>query len=180
MRRDRLATCSARFSSPGLGVVNHKPGQSKAILGRGISEMIMGMLRCPSDADRGGACMHCGQWAIGKRIDIATRDSERENDILADYYGALSAEGGMPTSLEWLFSWSWHHGRGTKRLELGYRQFSPLVSEIDATFEYIDFEGPPDRPQITKIGGYPTGSGSEACGRADIIPHIMAPFGNDA
>ena len=142
--------------------------------------MIMGMLRCPSDADRGGACMHCGQWAIGKRIDIATRDSERENDILADYYGALSAEGGMPTSLEWLFSWSWHHGRGTKRLELGYRQFSPLVSEIDATFEYIDFEGPPDRPQITKIGGYPTGSGSEACGRADIISHIMAPFGNDA
>jgi len=84
----------------------------------------------------------------------------------------------MLTSLEWLSSWSWHDGRRTKRLELAYRQFLLLVSEITATFEYIDFEGPPDRLQITKIGGYPTGLGSEAGGRADIISHIVAPFGN--
>ena len=67
------------------------------------------------------------------------------------------------------YSWSWHDGRGTKRLGLGYRQFSPLVSEIPATFDCIDFEGPPDRLQITKTGGYPMGLGSEAGGRADII-----------
>ena len=86
----------------------------------------------------------------------------------------------MLTSLEWLFSWSWHHGLRIKRLELAYRQFLTLVSEIPATFEYIDFEGPPDRLQITKIGGYPTGLGSEAGGRADIIYHLMASFGNGA
>jgi len=86
----------------------------------------------------------------------------------------------MLTSQEWLFSWSWHHGLRTKRLELAYGQFLPLVSEIPATFEYIDFEGPPDRLQITKIGGYPTGLGSEAGGLADIISHIMAPSGNGA
>jgi len=84
------------------------------------------------------------------------------------------------TSLEWVFSWSWHDGRRAKRLELAYRQFLPLVSEIPATFEYIDFKGPPDRLQIAKIGGYPTGLDSEAGGRADIISHIMGPFGNDA
>ena len=89
-----------------------------------------------------------------------------------------SSGGVIPTSLKWLFSWSWHDGRRTQRLELGYRQFSPLVSEIPATFEYIDFEGPPERLQITKIGGYPTGLGSEPSGRAYIISHIMAPFGN--
>ncbi len=49
---------------------------------------------------------------------------------------------------------------------------------MPATCEYIDFEGPPDRLQITKIGGYPTGLGSEPSSRADIIPHIMASFGN--
>jgi len=86
----------------------------------------------------------------------------------------------MLTSQEWLFSWSWHHGLRTKRLELACGQFLPLVSEIPATFEYIDFEGPPDRLQITKIGGYPTGLGSEAGGLADIISHIMAPSGNGA
>ncbi len=84
----------------------------------------------------------------------------------------------MLTSLEWLSSWSWHDGRGTKRLELGYCQFSSLVLEMAATFEYIDFKGPPDRIQITKIGGYPTGLGSEAGGRANIMFHIMDPFGN--
>ncbi len=86
----------------------------------------------------------------------------------------------MPTSPERLFSWSRHHGLRTKRLELAYCQFSSLVLEIAATSEYIDFEGPPERLQITKIGGYPTGLGSEAGGRADIISHIMALFGKDA
>ena len=84
----------------------------------------------------------------------------------------------MLTSSEWLYSWSWHHGRRTKRLELAYRRFLPSVSEIPATFAYIDFEGPPDRLPITKIGGYPTGLGSEAGERADIISHIMASSGN--
>ena len=51
---------------------------------------------------------------------------------------------------------------------------------MPATFEYIDLEGPPDRLQITKIGGYPTGLGSEAGGRADIISHIMALCGKGA
>jgi hypothetical protein len=86
----------------------------------------------------------------------------------------------MLTSLEWRFSWPWHHGRRTKRLELAYRRFLPLVLEIPATFEYIDFEGPPDRLQITKTGGYPRGLGSEAGERADIISHIMASSGNGA
>jgi len=53
---------------------------------------------------------------------------------------------------------------GQIRLELAYCQFSAVVLEIPATFEYIDFEEPPDRLQITKIGGYPTGLGSEAGG----------------
>jgi len=86
----------------------------------------------------------------------------------------------MPTSLEWLFSWSWHHGRRTQRLELAYCQFSSLVLEMPATFECIDFERPPDRLRITKMGGYPTVSGSEAGGWADITSHIMAPFGKGA
>ena len=102
------------------------------------------------------------------------------SDILRDHHGELLAEQVMLTSPEWLFSWSWHHGRRTKRLELAYRRFLPLVLEIPATFEYIDFEGPPDRLQITKIGGYPTGLGSEAGGRADIISHIMGSYGNGA
>jgi hypothetical protein len=42
---------------------------------------------------------------------------------------------------------------GKTRLELAYCQFSAVVLEIPATFEYIDFEEPPDRLQITKIGG---------------------------
>ena len=79
-----------------------------------------------------------------------------------------------------VYSWFWHDGRRTKRLELVYRQFSAIVFEIPAIFEYIDFKGPPDRLRITKIGGYPTGLGSEAGGRADIISHIMALFGKDA
>jgi len=79
-----------------------------------------------------------------------------------------------------LFSWSWHPGVRIKRLELAYCQFSSLVLEIPSTFEYIDFEGPPNRPQITKIGGYPTGLGSEAGGRTYTISHIMVPFGNVA
>jgi len=86
----------------------------------------------------------------------------------------------MLTSPEWLFSWSCRHGRRTKRLELAYRQSLLLVSEIPATFEYIDFEGPPGRLQVTKIEGYPTGLGSEPSGRADIISHMMAFFGNGA
>ncbi len=85
----------------------------------------------------------------------------------------------MLTSSEWLYSWSWHHGRRTKRLELAYRQFLPSVSEIPATFEYIDFRGPPDGLLTTKIGGYPTGWGSGAGGQADIIYHIMVSCGND-
>ena len=93
--------------------------------------------------------------------------------------GVLAGEV-MLASLKQLFSWSWRHGRRERRLELGYCQKSSLVLEIPATFEYIDFEGPPDRLQITKIGGYPTGLGSEAGGRADIISHIMAVFGNAA
>ena len=76
------------------------------------------------------------------------------------------------------FSWADCDRCASKRLELAYRRFLPSVSEIPATSEYIDFEGPPDHLQITKIGGYPTGSGSEAGGWADIISHIMAPFGN--
>ena len=115
-----------------------------------------------------------------KRVDIARRDSKPENDILPGHYGGLLAEGIILASPEWLFSWSWHHGRRAKRLELAYRRFLPLVLEIPATFEYIDFEGPPDRLQITKIGGYLTGWGSEAGGLADIISHIMAPSGNGA
>ena len=74
-------------------------------------------------------------------------------------------------ALEWLFSWSWHHGLRRKRLELAYCQFLSLVLEMPATFEYIDLEGPPDRLQITKIGGYPTGLGSEAGG-----PHVQFPW----
>ena len=84
----------------------------------------------------------------------------------------------MLASVEWPFSWSWHHGLRTKRLELAYRRFLPSVSEIPATFEYIDFDGPPDRLQITKIGGYPTGLGSGADGWADTRPHLMGRFGN--
>ena len=124
--------------------------------------------------------MYCGQQRLEKRVDIAMRDSGRENDILPDHYGGLLAEGIRLASLEWRFSWSWHHGCRTKRLELACRRFLPLVLEIPATFEYIDFEGPPDRLPITKIGGYPTGWGSEAGGRAGIISHIMASSGNGA
>jgi hypothetical protein len=121
-------------------------------------------------------------WAIAieERVHIARRDVERENDIFPDHNGRLLAEGVMLTSLEWLFSWSWHHGLRIKRLELAYRQSLSLVSEIPATFEYIDFEGPPDRLQVTKIRGYPTGLGSVAGGRAAIISHIPASFGNCA
>ena len=50
--------------------------------------------------------MYCGQYQLEKRVDIARRGSERENDILPDHYGGLLAEGGVLTSLEWLFSWS--------------------------------------------------------------------------
>jgi hypothetical protein len=101
--------------------------------------------------------MGCEQQQSEKRVDIAGRDSKPENDILPHHHGGRLAEGVMLASLEWRCSWSWHHGRQTKRLELAYRRFLPSVSEIPATFEYIDFDGPPDRLQITKIGGYPTG-----------------------
>jgi len=121
-----------------------------------------------------------GNSNLKKGADMATRDSEPGDYILPNHYGGLLAAGVMLTSLEWLFSWSWHHGLRAKRLELACCQFSSLVLEIPATFEYIDFEGPPDRLQITKIGGYPTGLGSEAGGRADIISHIMALCGRDA
>jgi hypothetical protein len=82
-------------------------------------------------------------------------DTQRENDILPDHYGGLLAEGGMLASPEWLFSWCWHHGRRPKRVELAYCQFLSLVSEMPATLDCIDFEGPPDRFQITETGGYP-------------------------
>lgn len=124
--------------------------------------------------------MHRGQQQSEKRVDIARRDRGPENDILPDRYGGLLAEGGMLTSPERLFSWSWHHGLRTKRLELAYCRFSSLVLEIAATYEYIDLEGPPDLLQIMKTGGYPTGLGSEAGGRADIMSHIMALFGTYA
>jgi hypothetical protein len=90
--------------------------------------------------------------------------------------------GGMSCSPRWngYLAGLGHHGRRVKGLELVYYQLSSLVLEIPATFEYIDFEGPPDRLQITKIGGYPTGLGSEAGRPPDIISHIMALFGKDA
>jgi hypothetical protein len=106
---------------------------------------------------------------LENRVDIARRDSERKNDVLPDHYGGLLADGAMLTSLEWPFSWSWHHGLRAKRLELAYRQFLTLLSEMPATFDCIDFEGPPNRLQITKAGGYPMGLGTETGGRADII-----------
>ena len=65
-----------------------------------------------------------------------------------------------PSSRKWAFSWSSYDGRGSTRLELAYRQLSPLVSEIPALFEYIDFGGPSDRLQIARIGAYPTGLGN--------------------
>ena len=121
-----------------------------------------------------------GNSNLKKGADMATRDSEPGDYILPNHYGGLLAAGVMLTSLNWLFSWSWHHGLRIKRLELAYCKFLLLVSEIPATSEYIDFEGPPDRLQITKIGGYPTGLGSESGGRADRISHVMAQFGNGA
>ena len=111
---------------------------------------------------------------------VTGRDSKRENDILPDHCGGLSAEGGVLTSLEWPFKWSWCHGLQIKRLELACCQFSSLVLEIPATLEYIDLEEPPGRIHITKIGGYPTGLGSEAGGRGDIISHILVSFGDGA
>ena len=53
-----------------------------------------------------GACMYCGQQRLEKRVDIARRDSGRENDILPDHYGGLLAAGVMLASAEWPFSWS--------------------------------------------------------------------------
>jgi hypothetical protein len=50
--------------------------------------------------------MYCGQQRLEKRVDIAMRDSGRENDILPDHYGGLLAEGVMLASAEWPFSWS--------------------------------------------------------------------------
>jgi len=69
---------------------------------------------------------------------------------------------------------------GYNGLELAYRQFLPLLSEIPATFEYIDFERPPDHLQITTTGGYQTGLGSESGGRADIISRYMGLFGSSS
>ncbi|HON43547.1 MAG TPA: hypothetical protein PLM74_10545, partial [Bacillota bacterium] len=65
-------------------------------------------------------------------------------------------------------------------LELGYRQFSAIVSEIPAFFEYIDFRGPPDGIQIAKIGGYPVGPGMASGTEGDRISHNMAVYGNTA
>ena len=69
------------------------------------------------------------------------------------------------------FSWPNYDGRGSQRLELACCQFSSLVSEIAATFEYIDFGGPPNHLQIAKTGGYPTGPGAESRSWAYIISH---------
>ncbi len=131
-------------------------------------------------ASKGGRFAIAAECMPTRRAFAQQRDSERKNDILLDHHGGLLAACVMLASLEWTFSWSWDHGRRTKRLELAYRRFLPLVLEIPATFEYIEFEGPPDRLQITKFGGYPTGWGSEAGGRADIISHIMASSGYGA
>jgi len=84
----------------------------------------------------------------------------------------------MPAPWKRLFGRPWRHGRRTQRLELGYRQFSAIVSEIPALFEYIDFRRPPDRIQIAKIGGYPVGPGMEPRKGSDIISHNLAIFGN--
>jgi hypothetical protein len=67
--------------------------------------------------------------------------------------GVLAGEV-MLASLKRLFSWSWRRDRRGRRLELGYCQKSSLVLEIPAIFAYIDFEGPPDRLQITRTGGH--------------------------
>ena len=106
-----------------------------------------------------GACMYRGQWQLEKRVEIARRDSERGDGVLPDHYGGLAAGGVMPASLEWLFSWSWTHGRRAKRLELAYRQFSSLVSEIPSTFEYIDLEGRPGSPPNHENRGVSDGFG---------------------
>jgi hypothetical protein len=58
-------------------------------------------------------------------------------------------------------SWDNHDGVGPKRLKLAYRRLLTTVSEIPLLFEYIDFGGPPDRLQITNIGGYPVGPDME-------------------
>ena len=54
-----------------------------------------------------------------------------------------------------------------KRLFLGpepaYCQFLASVSEIPAAFEYIDFEGPPNRLRITKTGGISLSHGGHLC-----------------
>jgi len=115
---------------------------------------------------------------LEKRVYIARRETEGEDGILPGHCGGLLAAGAMLASLEQVFSWSWRHGLRANGLELAYRQFLPSVLEMPSTFEYIDFEGPPDRLRITKIGGYPTGLDSEAGGRTDIISHDMAKLGN--
>ncbi len=69
---------------------------------------------------------------------------------------------------------------GQNGLELVYRQFSAIVFEIPAIFEYIDFGGLRDRLQITKIGGYPTGPGMEPGNEGDRMSHDLDVFGDYA
>jgi hypothetical protein len=66
--------------------------------------------------------------------------------------GVLAGEV-MLAPMKRIFSWSWHHGRRGRRLELGYYQKPSLVLEIPAIFAYIDFEGPPDRSKSPKSEG---------------------------
>ena len=109
-----------------------------------------------------GACRFCRQQQLARWVDIARRGSEREKEALSDHHDELLAEGVMLASLKRLFSWSWRHGRRKRRLELGYCQKSSLVLEIPATIEYIDFEGSPDRLQITGNGALLTSLGTSA------------------
>jgi len=71
--------------------------------------------------------MYCGQRQLGERVDIARRDSERENDVLPDHYGGLLAEGAMFTSLKWLFSWSWASWPPGKKAGAGILSISELI-----------------------------------------------------
>jgi len=74
-----------------------------------------------------GARMYCGQWQLEKQIDIAGRDSERGHYVLPDHYGGLPAVGAVLTSLEWPFSWSWHHGLRIKRAGAGISSVSAIT-----------------------------------------------------
>ena len=52
-----------------------------------------------------------------------------------------------------------------------------LVSEIPATFEYIDFGGTLNHLQIAKTGGYPTGPGAKSRSWTYMISHNVGMSG---